>query len=149
VASACHHRQPPPDYAHIRHDQFVLNGVAPDLLEAQVRATLGDPVKVIDWPAEKGSGGPSTEWHYDQLTVKLRQGRVVEATCIQQTCSTADSLAVGDSVTTMNAIYGPSFTVYTDNTLGATIYKVDGRGNCELRVDHEHDIVIGLEVMCY
>ena len=72
----------------------------------------GNPVKVIDWPAEKGSGGPSTEWHYDQLTVKLRQGRVVEATCIQQTCSTADSLAVGDSVTTMNAIYGPSFTLH-------------------------------------
>jgi hypothetical protein len=127
----------------------VLNGVAPGLQEAQVRATLGEPVRIINWPADKDSGGPSTEWHYDQLTVHLRQGRAFEVICVQQKCSTLDSLAVGDSLSTMRAIYGSSFTVYIDNTLGATIFKADGPGNCELRVDHEHEIVIGLEALCF
>ena len=128
--------------------ELSINGVALGYTEAQVSSLLGVPDRTHSPVADPGDNGPTTEWEFANLSVGLRRGKVVALSCFRQTCTTSAGLAVGDSVRAIQVTYGSTITIYTDNSLGSSLYRVPGSRSCGLRIEHDLGIVHAIRASC-
>jgi hypothetical protein len=134
-------------YGTVPRAELALNGIALGATDAEVKTALGTPRAIHD-QAEPGRQDPTVLWEFDNLDVGLRSNRVVTLSCYRQACRTPAGIAVGDSATVIDAVYGRTVTVYADNTLGTTVYRVAGSSNCAMRIERDLGVVIGFQVGC-
>jgi len=127
--------------------ELALNGISLGATETQVTAILGLPPMVRQLP--KPDGDQSTvEWVFANLNVGFRNGRVVTLSCYRQVCRTPAGIAVGDSVSAFKTAYGRTTTVYIDNQLGISVYRVSGSQTCAIRIEHDMGVVVGIDAAC-
>ena len=126
-----------------------VNGIGVDQTSPQVRAILGAPDSVPTPLRYKGPGDSMTTWFYPTTKIYFVGDRVRGVVCHIQHCQTPDAVSIGDSLSKVQRVYGPTFALAPPGTgHHKLIYPTAEGGNCSMEFDFDLGVITKISLGC-